>query len=71
MNLKQAQEILEPYNIVILFDDALKLFKVFLGASVVYISKQDMKDFDVPGFKTAIAHCLMQEHATSPRITLQ
>jgi hypothetical protein len=71
MNLKRAQEILEPYSIVIMYDDVLKIFKVFLGSSTAYISIEDMKAFDEPEFKTAIAHALMKDNVLNPRITLQ
>jgi hypothetical protein len=71
MNLKQAQEILEPYNIIIMYDDVLKIFKVFLGSSTVYITREDMKKFDEPDFKTAIAHSLIKDSTMNPRITLQ
>lgn len=70
MNLKQAQEILDPYGIVIMYDDCLKMFKVFLGVSTVYITKQDMKEFDEPGFKVAIAQDLIKEQTLNPNITL-
>ena len=71
MNLKDAQEILDPYGMVIMWDETLKMFKVFLAVGIIYISAEDMKALDVPNFKTVVAHGAIKDQIMNPQITLQ
>lgn len=71
MKFEEAKQILDPYNIIIIHDEVLKLYKFFLLASTVYISEADFNAFDVPEFKTAVAQALIREYSYNTQVTLQ
>jgi hypothetical protein len=73
MKLEKAQEILDMFGynwLTIVHDKTLKMYQVFLFTSVAYISEENMKAFDEPEFKTAVAQALVREAALRPDIVI-
>lgn len=71
MLVKEAQKLLKPYDIVMIYDKTLKMYKVFLGAGFVYITKEKMKGFDALSFQEFIIEASIKDSIIYPIVTLQ
>lgn len=71
MLVRDAQAILKPFGIIMLYDKTVKMYKVFLGSGFTYITKDQMKHYDAADFKTHVGHALVKDSIMNPTITLQ
>ena len=61
MRLQEAKDLLDPYEIIILHDNILKLYKVFLNSATLYITEKMMESYDEEEFKNLMLEAFMQD----------
>ena len=70
MKFKDAQELLDPYHIIILHYKTLKMYSIFLNYTTLQISEEDFKYADEVELKTVIAQALVKEATSNVRMVL-
>jgi hypothetical protein len=70
MKIEDARAMLEPYGVIIHYDDALKLYMLILNSVIVYMHPEDLRNADEPELKTFIAQYVLQHIASNPTVTL-
>jgi hypothetical protein len=70
MFLEEAKDYLNKFNFYIRFDSVLKLYQIYSGYSIIYVSEKDFQEMSPLQFKCSLAEAVLVESQSNRRIRL-